>query len=94
MTGGDMVVQNGAVPPAIDSARDKTARQRWADLPRWRQAAILASSAAEIVLTTTALVDLVRRPRGEVRGPKTLWALGCAIQPFGPIAYLALGRRR
>jgi hypothetical protein len=28
-----------------------------------------------------------------VRGPKGLWALGCFVQPVGPIAYLTLGRR-
>jgi hypothetical protein len=46
------------------------------------------------VLTTIALRDLARRPWTEVRGPKALWALGCVVQPIGPIAYLACGRRR
>ena len=50
----------------------------------------MALSAVEIVLTTKAVVDLVRRPREQIRGPKTLWALGFTVQPFGPIAYLAL----
>ena len=71
----------------------ETARLRWDDLPRWQQTAIVALGAAEIVLTSVALVDLVRRPRRQVRGPKTLWAAGFAVQPFGPIAYLTLGRR-
>jgi hypothetical protein len=70
------------------------AKRRWEDLPSWQQAAIVALGAVEIVLTTKATVDLVRRPRGQVRGPKALWALGFAVQPFGPMAYLALGRRR
>ena len=69
-------------------------RLRWDELPRWQQTGIVAISAIEIVLTTKAAVDLVRRPRGRVRGPKTLWALGLTVQPFGPIAYLTLGRRR
>ena len=49
--------------------------------------------AVEVVLTTTALVDLARRPAAQVRGPKAAWALASFVQPVGPIAYLALGRR-
>ena len=70
------------------------ARRRWDELPRWQQTGIVAMSAAEIVLTTMAVVDLVRRPREQIRGPKTLWSLALTIQPFGPIAYLGLARRR
>lgn len=65
---------------------------RWSDLSRNQRAAIIAGSAVEIVLTTAALVDLARRPRAQVRGSKPLWALGCFVQPVGPIAYLAWGR--
>lgn len=70
------------------------ARNRWDELPVWQQAGILALGAVEVVLTTKAAIDLVRRPRAQVRGPKTLWMLGFSVQPFGPIAYLGLGRRR
>lgn len=71
-----------------------TDAERWEALPAWQQAGIVALGALEIVLTAKAAVDLVRRPRGELRGPKTLWALGLAVQPFGPIAYLVLARRK
>ena len=40
-----------------------------------------------------ALVDLARRPKALVRGSKRRWALVCFVQPVGPIAYLAFGRR-
>jgi len=69
-------------------------REQWEELPRWQQTSIIALAAVEVVLTTAAIVDLVRRPRVNVRGPKTLWFLGFAVQPFGPLTYLALGRRR
>lgn len=59
-----------------------------------QRAAIVAGAAVELVLTTTALVDLARRPASQVRGSKALWALGCFVQPVGPVAYLALGRKR
>jgi hypothetical protein len=72
----------------------KPARDQWEDLPRWQQTAVAALAAAELVLTATAAADLVRRSRRQVRGPKTLWFLAFAVQPFGPIAYLSVGRRR
>ena len=65
----------------------------WCDLSPGQKAAVVAGATIEIVLTTVALVDLARRPRAAVRGPKAVWALGCFIQPVGPVAYLAFGRR-
>jgi hypothetical protein len=53
----------------------------------------VALGAAELVLSGVALADLARRPRALVRGPKALWLLSVFVQPIGPIAYLALGRR-
>ena len=69
------------------------ATRHWSDLTSAQRTAIVVGAAVELVLTTTALRDLARRPRAQVRGPKALWALGCVVQPVGPIAYLALGRR-
>ncbi|MFN7149064.1 MAG: PLD nuclease N-terminal domain-containing protein [Microthrixaceae bacterium] len=66
--------------------------RRWSELSGGQRAAIVAGAAVELALTATALVDLARRPAEQVRGPKALWALGCVIQPVGPIAYLAVGR--
>jgi hypothetical protein len=68
-------------------------KKRWSDFSPAQRAAIIAVSIVEVVLTTVALVDLARRPSAQVRGGKALWALGCFVQPIGPIAYLALGRR-
>jgi hypothetical protein len=68
-------------------------KKQWSDFSGVQRAAILVGSAIEVVLTTVALADLARRPRAQVRGPKSLWILGCVVQPVGPIAYLTLGRR-
>jgi hypothetical protein len=68
-------------------------KKQWSDLSASQQRLIIIGAACEAVITTVALVDLVRRPRAQVRGPKAVWALGCFIQPVGPIAYLTLGRR-
>ena len=67
--------------------------KRWSDFSPAQRAAIVAVSIVEVVLTTVALVDLARRSSEQVRGGKALWALGCFVQPIGPIAYLAMGRR-
>jgi hypothetical protein len=45
------------------------------------------------VTTTVAMVDLARRPRSRVRGPKLAWVAAAVVQPFGPVAYLLFGRR-
>ena len=68
------------------------ARKHWADLSTPQRTAVVVGAAVEIVLTTVALTDLVRRPAEQVRGPKLLWAAGCFVQPVGPVLYLALGR--
>ena len=67
-------------------------KRQWSDLTGTQQKVIVVSSAVEAVLTAVALVDLRRRPAAQVRGPKALWALGCFVQPIGPVAYLVLGR--
>ncbi|GAC1384864.1 MAG: hypothetical protein NVSMB48_20880 [Marmoricola sp.] len=68
-------------------------KKSWSDLTPTQQKAIVAAGAAEAVLTGVALVDLARRPRAGVRGPKVFWLATLAVQPVGPIAYLRLGRR-
>ena len=70
-----------------------TSKRRWSDLTLTQQGLILASAAVELAVTATAIIDLARRPADQIRGPKPLWLLGCIVQPLGPIAYLALGRR-
>ncbi len=67
--------------------------KKWSELSPAQQAAVVALGIAEAALTTWAAIDLVRRDRELVRGPKIPWALGLVVQPVGPIAYLALGRR-
>lgn len=65
----------------------------WSSLSPTQQRLILLGSAAEVVLTTIAAVDLKRRPAAQVRGRKPLWALALVVQPVGPIAYLLAHHR-
>jgi hypothetical protein len=76
-----------------DSHKPESLRDQWAAMPQWQRVGTVVMGSVELVATTLAVVDLVRRPRAEVRGPKALWWPALAVQPFGPLAYLALGRR-
>jgi hypothetical protein len=68
--------------------------KKWDDLTDRQKTALLVGISIELSLTATALVDLARRPQELVRGRKSLWLLGCFVQPVGPIAYLTIGVRR
>lgn len=68
-------------------------KKSWADLTAAQRSAIIAGGAVELVITAVAARDLVHRPSHAVRGPKLLWAAAFVVQPFGPLGYLALGRR-
>jgi hypothetical protein len=67
--------------------------RRWKDLSKRQRAAIITLGSVETALTTAAAVDLWRRPRDLLRGPKALWWPAIFVQPLGPIAYLRLARR-
>lgn len=69
-------------------------KKQWQDLTSRQQQLIIVGGALEAILTTVSLVDLARRDRAEVRGPKLMWVAACVVQPVGPIAYLMIGRRR
>ena len=69
-------------------------RKTWSQLSDAQKGAVVIGGAVEVILTAVALTDLARRPVDQVRGPKLLWAVGCFVQPVGPIVYLAVGRRR
>ena len=70
------------------------ARKRWSDLSDAEKTAILVAASIQISLTATAWVDLARRPRELVRGPKPLWAAAIAVNFVGPLTYFTVGRLR
>lgn len=73
--------------------KDLTLSQQWHSMTPTQQKAVAGLGAIEVVLTVTAIGDLLHRPSEEVRGPKFLWLLSCFVQPVGPLAYLKFGRR-
>ena len=68
-------------------------KKRWSELSPGAKRAIVIAGAVEVVVTSFAVRDLIRRPARDVRGPKVLWLLACLVQPFGPLAYFRVGRR-
>ena len=70
------------------------ARKRWSDLTDAEKTAILIAASVQLSLAATAWIDLARRPRELVRGPKPLWAAAIAVNFVWPISYFAVGRRR
>ncbi|HEY4608776.1 MAG TPA: PLD nuclease N-terminal domain-containing protein [Ilumatobacteraceae bacterium] len=72
---------------------DRSRKKQWNELSPTAQRAIVVGGVLEAIVTTIALRDLRRRPRGTVRGPKLLWLLGLFVQPIGAPLYLAVGRR-
>ena len=68
-------------------------KKKWSDLTATQQRAIIVAGAVEAVVTVVALRDIARRPASEVRGSKLVWVLSFVVQPFGPLAYFASGRR-
>ena len=71
----------------------KTKKKKWSELSPKTRAAIVAGAFAEVVVTSVALRDLVRRPAALVRGPKPLWGAALFVQPVGSPLYLLVGRR-
>ena len=76
------------------TADDVRKKKRWSDLSPGKQKVIILGAIAELVMTTIALADLVRRPAKQLRGSKPLWLSTLAVQPFGPILYFLVGLRR
>ena len=68
--------------------------KHWNDMSDAEKTAILVAASVQISLAATAWIDLARRPRELVRGPKSLWAAVIAVNFVGPISYFTFGRRR
>ncbi len=71
----------------------KKRKKRWSDFSPRTQTAIVLGGIAEVVVTTVAFRDLVRRPAALVRGPKPLLGAALFVQPIGSPLYLLAGRR-
>jgi hypothetical protein len=77
------------------SAEEMMAR-RWSDLSPRSRKLIIAAAVAETGLKAAVLVDLRRRPAGQVRGSKRIWTAAMLVNSAGliPLTYFLVGRRR
>lgn len=69
--------------------------EKFKELPPLVRGALVFGGVADVALRIYAMIDVVRRPDEDVRGPKAVWlpALG-VVSSFGllPLCYLKFGR--
>ena len=73
------------------------ARKQWSDLSERTRRLLITAAVAESILKLAALIDLKRRPAGQIRGPKWLWATAAAVISSAgvvPISYFVFGRQQ
>lgn len=70
--------------------------KKFEDLPPLVRGALVLGGVADAALRVYAMIDVVKRPKAEIRGSKAVWlpALG-VVNSFGvlPLVYLRFGRR-
>jgi hypothetical protein len=69
-------------------------KQRWSDLSSGQQRAIVGAGIVQVGLMLAALLDIRRRPAGQIRGPKGAWVAASFFNTHGPLAYFVFGRKR
>jgi hypothetical protein len=70
---------------------------RWSDLSESSRRLIIGAAIGEAVLKTAVLIDIRRRPAGQIRGSKRMWIIAAVLvnsAGVGPLSYFAFGRRR
>ncbi|HEX2728712.1 MAG TPA: PLD nuclease N-terminal domain-containing protein [Rubrobacteraceae bacterium] len=70
------------------------AKHKWSELSDRQKTGVLVAISVQISLLLTALTDIYRRPREEIRGKKWAWVAVSFVNFAGPISYFLFGRRR
>ena len=80
---------------AVDYAEGiVAAKKKWSERSRCSRALIVATGVVEVVLLAATLIDLKRRPAGQINGSKRVWTALAFVNVLGPISYFTFGRRR
>jgi len=90
----DSLTDHGWKQPPSQVQTQHVKGRHWSDLTYPQRTALLVAASVQLSLAATAWVDLARRPRDEVNGPKGAWAAVIAVNFVGPISYFAFGVRR
>jgi hypothetical protein len=72
-------------------------KKRWSDLSERDRRLIVGGAVVDGILKIAALLDLRRRPAGEIRGRKWVWATVIVLANSAgivPLSYFRFGRRR
>jgi hypothetical protein len=72
-------------------------RRRWRDLSEGQRRLVVLGAALDGALKIAALADIKRRPAGQIRGRKWVWAAVVALANSAgivPLTYFLVGRRR
>lgn len=69
-------------------------KKRWDELSGVQKGAIVLAGVVQLGLLMAALVDIYRRPAGEILGAKRVWTAAAFINYVGPISYFLFGRKR
>jgi hypothetical protein len=69
------------------------AKKRWSELSPRTQGLIIVAGVIEAGLKGAMLIDVKRRPAGQIRGSKRVWTLLAFANFLGPVAYFVIGRR-
>jgi hypothetical protein len=72
-------------------------RRRWSDLSEGQRRLVALGAALDGALKIAALADIKRRPAGQIRGRKWVWATVVTLANSAgivPLTYFLVGRRR
>ena len=67
--------------------------KRWDELSGAQKGGVVFAVAVQLGLLSAALLDLYRRPAGEIRGGKRMWIAAAFFNYVGPSSYFVFGRR-
>ena len=68
-------------------------QRKWSELSTPQRVGVVVGGTVQLALQAWVVRDLRHRSADEVRGPRWAWALAALVNPVGPLAYLAVGRR-
>ena len=70
------------------------AAKKWSERSKLSRRLIVVAGVVEVVLLVATLIDIKRRPAGQIKGSKRMWTALAFVSILGPVSYFTFGRRR